>query len=71
MLVPEPRQHGDPNGAGTTVKIRYDPANPEHVIVDSGTFGRDITFAIVSLKLFFGGLFLARLSWKRRRIATS
>jgi len=69
MVVPEPRQHGDPNGAGSTVKIRYDPANPEHVIVDSGTFGRDITFAIVSLKLFIGGLVLAGLSWKRLRSA--
>ena len=27
-IVPEPQQHGDPNGAGTTVKIRYDPAEP-------------------------------------------
>ena len=49
--MPEPRQHGDPNGLGPTVKIRYDPADPEHVIVDSGTVGRDITFAIVALKL--------------------
>jgi hypothetical protein len=40
------------------------------VIVDSGTMGRDITFAIVSLKLFFGGLFLAGLSWKRLAAAT-
>jgi hypothetical protein len=70
MLVPEPHQHGDPTGAGSTMNIRYDPAHPEHVIVDSGTFGRDITFAIVSLKLLIGGLFLAGLSWKRRRSAT-
>jgi hypothetical protein len=69
FLVPEPQQHGDPNGAGTTVNIRYDPANPAHVIVDSGTMGRDITFAIVSLKLIVGGLFLAGLSWKRFRAA--
>ena len=71
MIVPEPRQHGDPNGAGTTVNIRYDPANPEHVILDSGTMGRDITFAIVSLKLFIGGLFLAGISWKRLRAANA
>jgi hypothetical protein len=69
VLVPEPRQHGDPNGAGSTVRIRYDPSNPQHVIVDSGTFGRDITFAIVSLKLFIGGLVLAGLSWKRLKAA--
>jgi DnaJ domain len=69
LLVPEPQQHGDPNGTGTTVNIRYDPANPRHVIVDSGTMGRDITFAIVSLKLFVGGLFLAGMSLKRLRAA--
>ena len=48
IQVREPQQHGDPNGLGPTVKIRYDPADPEHVIVDSSTAGRDITFAIVA-----------------------
>ena len=69
IRVPAPEQHGDPNGHGLTLNIRYDPANPEHVIVDSGTMGRDITFTIVSLKLFVGGLFLAGTGWKRLRSA--
>jgi|SRR3954447_16504740 curved DNA-binding protein CbpA len=67
--VPEPRQHGDPNGLSRTVNIRYDPANPRHVIVDRGTFGRDITFAIVALKLLVGGLVLAWFGWRRLRAA--
>jgi curved DNA-binding protein CbpA len=67
--VPEPRQHGDPNGHGLTVNIRYDPTNPEHVIVDGGTFGRDITFAIVTLKLLVGGLVLAGFGYRRLRAA--
>src|SRR5258707_46420 len=49
IQVREPHQHGDPNGLGPTVNIRYDPGAPEHVIVDSGTAGRDITFSIVAL----------------------
>jgi curved DNA-binding protein CbpA len=69
--VPAPEQHGDPSGHGLTLNIRYDPANPEHVIVDSGTFGRDITFTIVSLKLLLGGLFLAGTGWKRYGSATA
>lgn len=69
VRVPEPRQHGDPNGSGLTVGIRYDPSDPAHVIVDSGTFGRDITFTIVALKLLVGGAFLAGMGWKRLRAA--
>ena len=65
IRVPAPEQHGDPTGRGPTLKIRYDPADPEHVIVDSGTFGRDITFTIVSLKLLIGGLFLAAVGGRR------
>jgi len=67
--VPEPRRHGDPNGHGLTVNIRYDPANPEHVIVDSSTMGRDITFSIVTLKLLVGGVVLAGFGWRRFRAA--
>jgi curved DNA-binding protein CbpA len=67
--APQPHQHGDPNGHSRTMHIRYDPANPVHVIPDSGTFGRDITFAIVALKLLFGGLFLAVFSARRLRAA--
>ncbi len=55
MLVPEPSQHGDPAAPGSLVKIRYDPAHPEHVVLDASTFGRDITLAIVAVKLLVGG----------------
>jgi DnaJ domain len=68
--VPEPHQHGDPNGLGPTVRIRYDPADPEHVIVNSGTIGRDITFTIVALKFLIGGPVFTVLGWRRRRGAT-
>ncbi len=67
IRVPEPHQHGDPNGLGPTVKIRYDPADPEHVIVDSGTAGRDITFSIVALKFLIGGPVFAVYGYRRRR----
>ena len=55
----EPHQRGEGDGVGSTVKVRYDPANPQHVIVDAGTFGRDITLAIVALKFFIAGIILA------------
>jgi hypothetical protein len=67
--VPEPRQHGDPNGHGRTLNIRYDPSDPTRVIVDSSNLGRDITFAIVSLKLLVGGVVLAGFGWRRFRAA--
>jgi len=69
VQVPEPQQHGDPNGLGPTVNIRYDPADPTHVIVDSGTAGRDITFSIVTLKLLIGGPVFTVLGYRRRRDA--
>ena len=69
IQVREPQQHGDPNGLGPTVNIRYDPADPEHVIVDSGTAGRDITFSIVALKFLIGGPVFTVLGWRRRRAA--
>ena len=55
IVVAEPRQHGEGNGHGPTVDVRYDPDDPRHVIVDASTFGRDITLAIVALKLLIGG----------------
>jgi hypothetical protein len=51
----EPEQHGEGSGVGPTVGIRYDPSNPTRDIVDASTAGRDITLAIVSLKLLIGG----------------
>ena len=41
----EPQQHGEGAGLGPTVRVRYDPADPAHVIVDADTVGRDITLA--------------------------
>jgi hypothetical protein len=55
IRVPEPRRHGDPVGSGLTMKVLYDPANPEHVIVGESTAARDITFAIIALKLLICG----------------
>ena len=55
ITVAEPHQHGDPTALGPTTRVRYDPANPEHVIVDGTNAGRDITFSIVALKFLIGG----------------
>lgn len=63
----EPQQHGEGNNLGPTVAVRYDPANPTHVIVDASTFGRDITFAIVALKLLVGGPVFVALGARRLR----
>jgi hypothetical protein len=67
IVTHEPQQHGDPSGIGSTVGVRYDPADPQHVIVDSSTFGRDITLAIVAIKLLVGGLVFAALGARRLR----
>lgn len=71
IRVPEPRRHGDPTGLGPTVKVRYDPANPEHVIVDDTSTARDITFAIVALKLLVGGPVFTAFGARRWRAATA
>jgi hypothetical protein len=55
VVVREPRLHGEGNAAGATVNVRYDPADPQHVVLDASTFGRDITLAIVAIKLLVGG----------------
>jgi DnaJ-like protein/uncharacterized protein DUF3592 len=68
----EPTQHGEGNGLGPTVAVRYDPNDPQHVIVDANTIGRDITLGIVAIKLLVGGLVFAVLGARRlrRRAAT-
>ena len=63
----EPSQHGEGNGLGPKVGVRYDPADPTHVIVDSSTLARDITFAIVALKLLVGGPVFVVLGVRRLR----
>ena len=65
--VREPHQHGDPSALGPTTRIRYDPADPQHVVVDASTAGRDITFAIVALKLLIGGPVFMVLGYRRLR----
>jgi curved DNA-binding protein CbpA len=65
----EPQQHGDPSGLGPTVAIRYDPADPEHVITGASTAARDITFAIVALKLLIGGPVFMAFGYRRLRAA--
>jgi hypothetical protein len=63
----EPEQHGDPSALGPTVNVRYDPNDPHHVIVDANTLGRDITFAIVALKMLIGGLVFFVIGVRRLR----
>jgi hypothetical protein len=63
----EPTLHGEGNGLGPSVKVRYDPTDPQHVIVDESTIGRDITLGIVALKLLIGGLVFAVLGARRLR----
>ncbi len=67
----EPQQRGEGSSAGSIVKVRYDPANPEHVIVDANTLGRDITLGIVALKLLVGGAVFAVLGFRRLRRLTA
>jgi hypothetical protein len=63
----EPEQHGEGSDLGPTVTVRYNPANPTDVIVDANTIGRDITLAIVSLKLLIGGPVFVVLGARRLR----
>jgi curved DNA-binding protein CbpA len=63
----EPSQYGDPSGLGPTVTVRYDPNDPQHVIVNDNTVGRDITLAIVAVKLLVGGAVFAVLGARRLR----
>jgi curved DNA-binding protein CbpA len=65
----EPQQHGEGSDAGSTVGVRYDPSDPTHVIVDANTLGRDITLAIVALKLLIGGPVFVVLGARRLRAA--
>jgi hypothetical protein len=63
----EPQQHGEGTTLGPTVGVRYDPANPQHVIVDGNTVGRDITLGVVALKLLIGGTVFVVLGARRLR----
>ncbi len=64
----EPEQHGEgTDDTGGSVKVRYDPHNPTHVIVDENSVGRDITLTIVSLKFLIGGPVFVVLGARRLR----
>ena len=63
----EPTRHGDPTGTATRMRVRYDPADPEHVVLDSSTFARDVTFAIVAIKFLIGGAVFIALGARRLR----
>ena len=63
----EPQIHGEGTDLGPTVGVRYDPADPAHVVVDANTVGRDITLAIVALKLLIGGLVFVVLGARHLR----
>jgi curved DNA-binding protein CbpA len=69
VLTAEPTQHGEALGNDQYMKIRYDPANPHDVIVDSDSFGRDITLGVVALKLLVAGPAFAILGYRRMRRA--
>jgi hypothetical protein len=71
IRVPEPRRHGDPIGRGLTMQVLYDPADPEHVIVADSTAARDITFAIIALKLLICGPVIAVFGYRRLQRATA
>ena len=55
VIVTEPAREGDPRGSGPTVRVRYDPADPERVFVATSSVGRDLTLAVVAAKLLIGG----------------
>jgi hypothetical protein len=63
----EPRRRGEAAGRARTVEVRYDPGNPRSVVVDAGSFGRDITLGIVALKFLIGGPVFAILGARHLR----
>jgi hypothetical protein len=69
VVTQEPVQHGEGTSDGPTTNVRYDPARPAHVIVDAGTFGRDITLAIVAIKMLVGGPVFLGYGWSRLKKA--
>lgn len=54
VVAPEP-ERTETGVAGSTLPVRYDPDDPTSVIADERNVGRDITLAIVALKLLVGG----------------
>jgi hypothetical protein len=71
VVTREPSQYGEGAGLGPTVSVRYDPADPYHVVVDASTFGRDITLAIVAIKMLVGGPVFVCLGLRRLRLTTA
>ena len=55
--------------AGVNVEtVRYYPDDPHHIVADESRMGRDITLAIVALKLLVGGAVL--IGFGARRLTT-
>jgi hypothetical protein len=52
-------------GVGSFETVRYYPDDPRHVVADESRMGRDITLAIVALKLLVGGAVLVGLGARR------
>ena len=61
VQVPAP----DLGEQGHSDVVRYYPDDPQHVVVDKDTVGRDITLAIVAIKLLVSGPILTGLGLRR------
>lgn len=64
VTVPEPPR-SEAGVVGTVVKVRYDPDDPHRVVADEDHTPRDITLAIVALKLLVGGPVFVGLGARR------
>lgn len=60
VVAPAPERPGEP--LDRSVAVRYDPADPSDVVLAESTAGRDITLAIVAIKLVAGGALFAALA---------
>lgn len=66
FTVPEP-QRDEPGVIGDVVRVRYDPDDPQRVIADEDNFARDITLAIVAVKLLVGGVVFSVIGARKLR----
>jgi hypothetical protein len=66
VVAPEPPR-AEPGVAGATMTVRYDPDDPERVIADETHVARDVTIAIVALKLLVGGAVFLVVGARRLR----
>lgn len=66
VTAPEPERQ-EPGAVGAVVRVRYDPDDPQHVVADENHGPRDITLAIVAVKLLVGGVVFAAIGARRVR----